>query len=242
MKGVKWVMVALIVGAIATAGYAEEKKKWTDQAELSFVDTGGNTDVTSLSAKNLLKYAFAEDLVGSWKLAALYGKTDGVKTAESYATELRMDYSYTEQIYFAGIGGWFKDTFAGIESRYYVGPAVGYRYLTGPKHFVTGEVGLNYVMEEYIDETDSNYLQGRLFGIYEYAFTEKNRFSQSLEFLYDFEDSDNYNINSETAVISALSDAFSLKASYLIKYDNEPVPSTLNDTDTILSVALVANF
>jgi putative salt-induced outer membrane protein len=242
MKGVKWIMVALMVSAIATAGYAEETKKWSDQAELSFVDTAGNTDVTSLAAKNRLRYAFSEDLVGSWKLAALYAETDGEKTAESYATELRMDYDYTDKIYFAGIGGWFKDEFAGIESRYYIGPAVGYRYLTGPKHFLTGEAGLNYVMEEYTDETDSNYLQGRLFGIYEYAFTDKNRFSQSLEFLYDFEDSDNYNINSETAVISALTDAFSLKASYVIKYDNEPVPATLDDTDTILSVALVANF
>ena len=242
MKGLRWLIVTLLICLVSAGAYAEEKSKWADQAELSFVDTGGNTDVTNLAAKNLLKYTFSEDLVGSWKLAALYGKTDGVKTAESYATELRTDYSYTDRIYFAGIGGWFKDKFAGIKSRYYIGPAVGYKYLTGPKHFLTGEGGLNYVKEEYIDETDSSYLQGRLFGIYEYAFTEKNRFSQSLEFLYDFEDSDNYNINSETAVISALSDYFSLKASYLIKYDNEPVPATLNDTDTILSVALVANF
>ena len=219
MKGLRWLIVTLLICLVSAGAHAEEKSKWADQAELSFVDTGGNTDVTNLAAKNLLKYTFSEDLVGSWKLAALYGKTDGVKTAESYATELRTDYSYTDRIYFAGIGGWFKDKFAGIKSRYYIGPAVGYKYLTGPKHF-----------------------QGRLFGIYEYAFTEKNRFSQSLEFLYDFSDGDNYNINSETAVISALTDAFSLKASYLIKYDNMPVPSTLNDTDTILSLALVANF
>ncbi len=87
-----------------------------------------------------------------------------------------------------------------------------------------------------------DYLGGRAFASYEYAFTEKNKFSQSVEYLYDFEDGDNYNVLSETGLISALSDYLSLKASYVVKYDNEPVPSTLKETDTILSVTLVVNF
>ena len=70
---------------------------------------------------------------------------------------------------------------------------------------------------------------------------KKNKFSQSLEFLYDFDDSDNYRINSETAFITALSNYLSLKTSYEIKHDNEPVPATLKETDTILSVTLVVN-
>lgn len=105
-----------------------------------------------------------------------------------------------------------------------------------------GEVGVNYVNEEYTDDTDKGYLEGRAYASYEYAFTEKNKFSQSVEYLHDFEDGDNYRVNSETALISALSDYLSLKASYVIKYDNQPVPSTLDETDTILSVTLVVNF
>jgi putative salt-induced outer membrane protein YdiY len=53
---------------------------------------------------------------------------------------------------------------------------------------------------------------------------------------------ENYKVNSETALISALSGYLSLKASYVIKYNNKPVPETLEETDTILSVALVVNF
>ena len=123
-----------------------------------------------------------------------------------------------------------------------MGPAVGYKWLTGPKHFVTTEAGLNYVSEEYVNNTEEDYLQGRLFGLYEYPFSSKNKFSQSLEFLYDFENSDNYNMNSVTALISALSDYLSLKTSYEIKYDHEPVPAMLKKTDTILAVTLVVNF
>jgi len=62
-----------------------------------------------------------------------------------------------------------------------------------------------------------------------------------VEFLYDFDDSENYNVNSETALIAALNDYLSLKASYLVKYYSQPVPETLKETDTILGIALVVN-
>jgi putative salt-induced outer membrane protein len=241
MRGARFVTVLLVIFAFVTGSDAAEKR-WSDEAELSFVDTGGNTDVVSLSARNLLKYIFTDKLEGAWKLGALYGETDGEKNAESYFTELRLDYLFTERFYSYASGGWVKDKFAGIDSRYYLGPGVGYKFLTGPKHFFLGEAGLNYVTEEYTDDTDQDYLQGRAFAKYEYAFTEKNKFSQSLEYLYDFDDSENYNVNSETALISALSDYLSLKASYVVKYDNKPVPETLKETDTILGVTLVVNF
>jgi putative salt-induced outer membrane protein len=241
VKGARFITVLLVIFAFGTGSQATEKR-WSDEAELSFVDTGGNTDVVSLSAKNLLKYTFTDKLEGAWKLGALYGETDGEKNAESYFTELRLDYLFTERFYSYASGGWVQDKFAGIDARYYLGPGVGYKFLAGPKHFFLGEAGLNYVTEEYTDDTDQDYLQGRAFAKYEYAFTEKNRFSQSLEYLYDFDDSENYNVNSETALISALSDYLSLKASYVVKYDNKPVPETLKDTDTILGVTLVVNF
>ncbi len=241
MKNMKVVAVLVVFVFLAVAAQAQEKK-WVNEAELSFVDTGGNTDITSLAAKNLLKYTFSEKLQGAWKLGALYAESDGVKNAESYFTELRSDYLYTNSFYFLGIAGWLQDKFAGIDSRYYLGPGVGYKYLTGPEHFLIAEAGLNYVQEEYTNNTDEDFLQGRLFAKYDYAFTKKNKFSQSLEFLYDFDDSDNYNLNSETALISALSDYLSLKASYVIRHDNEPVPRTLDETDTVLAVTLVVNF
>ncbi|MCK5509358.1 MAG: DUF481 domain-containing protein [Desulfobacterales bacterium] len=241
MKPMNFFTVLFVFFAMVT-GVCAQEKKWSDQAELSFVDTGGNTDVTSLSANNLLKYRFSEELQAAWKLGALYGQNDGEKNAESYFSDLRLDYLFTKHLYSFVNAGWSKDKFAGIDSRYYVGPGAGYKFLVGPKHFLLAEVSLNYVNEEYIDDTDKEYLGGRAFAKYEYAFTDKNKFSQFVEYLHDFDDRNNYNVNSETALISALNDYLSLKTSYVVKYDNQPVPSTLKETDTILSVTLVVNF
>ena len=57
----------------------------------------------------------------------------------------------------------------------------------------------------------------------------------------DFNEFDNWNLNSETALQSALNSWLSLKASYVIKYDNDPIAGVKKE-DRILGVALVANF
>ena len=69
--------------------YAEENKdkKWSDEAELSYVETSGNTEVLSLSAKNNLGYQFTERLSGQWSLSALYGETGGEKNSRTIRHE-----------------------------------------------------------------------------------------------------------------------------------------------------------
>jgi putative salt-induced outer membrane protein len=241
MRALGLSLALFVVFAVVVEAHSEEKR-WSDEAELSFVDTGGNTDVVTFSAKNHLKYKFTDKLTGSWALGALYGESDGEKNAERYFTELRTDYMFTERLYTFGIGGWLQDEFAGFDARYYVGPGIGFKFLTGPKHLLVGEMGANYAREEYTDGTEKDFIEGRGFAKYEYAFTEKNRFSQSVEFLYDFDDSENYKVNSVTALISALNSYLSLKASYEVKYNNQPVPETLDKTDTILGITLVVSF
>ena len=232
-------VIIIILGTFPVA--QAEEMKWQDEAELLYVDTSGNTDVTTFSAKNTLTVPFSGKTKGTWRLGALYGESDGTKNAESYFTELRVDHSYTERLYSFGYGGWYKDEFAGIDARYYLGAGGGYKFFTGPKHFLLGEAGLTYTREEFTNNTDNDFPGGRLFGKYEYHFTEKNRFTQSLEWLLDFSEFDNWNLNSETALLSALNSWLSLKASYLVKYDNVPVDN-LKKADRILGVALVANF
>lgn len=107
MKNAGILIVLLFAFSPAIPAYPQEEKqkKWNDQAELSFVDTGGNTDVLSLSAKNLLRYAFDENLKGTWKFSALYGESGSVRNAESYSTEVRLDYLFTDRFCSAIIAG-----------------------------------------------------------------------------------------------------------------------------------------
>jgi putative salt-induced outer membrane protein len=228
--------------AFAEEPAGKPAKALSDQAEVSYVQTSGNTKTTTLAAKNLLKYKFTAATTGSWSLGALLGKDQGRTTAESYATELRLDQMLTDRTYLYGLLGWNKNRFAGLDQRYYGGVGAGYKLLVGPSHFLLAEAGLNETKEEYTDNTSKTFLTGRGFAKYEYAFTPKSRFSQSVEYLHNFKDSQRYKVISETALTSALSDILSLKVGYTLRYDNEPIPSTLKKTDALLAAALVANF
>lgn len=219
----------------------QEQSKLRAEAEFSYVNTSGNSEVTTLSAKSKLTYAFTEKMSGRWKFQALNGKSDGKRDAEAYSTELRGDYAQTTQLYHYTAVNWLTDRFADIDYRYTLGAGSGYKFLAGPIHFVLAEAGLTYTMEKLTNDTDNEYIGGRLYTEYVYQITKDTKFSQSLEALFDFERMQNYMLNSETFIITAINSVFSFKTSYIVKYDNEPARNSDN-TDTILAASLVANF
>ncbi len=241
MRVLKLITTALTMLAL-TAGLSAQEKNWTDKAELSYVQTGGNTEITTLSAKNELGITFNEKLTGNWKLGTVYGETGDVKTAESFFTEFGLDYHFTERVYMGLIAGWLKNEFAGLDSRIYAGPAFGWKALTGPEHTLDWQVGGSYISEQYIDDTDYSYMAAMVRGNYQWAISEQTTFTEAVELLYDLSDSENYNLVSETALQTALSSFLSFKVGYTVKFDNAPMPETLENSDTILSMALVANF
>ncbi len=235
------IVLFIIIGVCMSSSLFAQEKNWGNSTELSFVNTSGNTKVITLAAKNMLAYKFSSKIETILRLSALYGKSDGVKNSENYSAKLRGTYLISERFYTSIVAGWAKDIFAGIESKISIGPALGYKILTGEQHTLDFEAGVEYVDEKFTDDTKNDYFNGRAFTEYIYTFSEKSNLSQSLEFNYDFENSDNYDIASVTAVTTALSDMLSLKASYNIIFVNAPVPTTLKKTDTTLSVSLIIN-
>lgn len=235
---------SIIIGFILSASFsfAEETKNWSDEAEFSFVATSGNTNIETLSLKNIFKYNFDKKNLVAWKLAGLKSETSSVLTAESYESDIRYEHLYSERTYSYLNAGWFTDEFAGLDKRVNYGLGGGYKVLTGPKNMLSIEGGVSSVKESNIDNTTKTYSEGRLFGKYTYEFSKTSKFTQSLEYLYDFDVSENYRYNSETAITAAINSVFSLKTSYLIKYDNLPLNATIKDKDTKLSIAIVANF
>lgn len=234
------ILLILVVGLSFSDLATANDTLLNDVAEVSFVDTGGNTDTTSLVVKNTLKYQPHEKWQTTWGLKVLFAESDGVKTGENYITDLRLDYRLNERLYSFGLAAWLRDRFAGINNRYYFGAGLGYSILNGPKHNLAAEAGANYTIEEFTDKSNNGFLGARAFTKYDYLFTEKSKFTAWVEYLPDFKDTDNYNFNTEASLTSALNNFLSLKGSYLVKYDNKPAVGA-TEKDTIVSLALVMN-
>ena len=243
MKTGKYFLVMLLfvlISAMAQTAFSQEKV-WEDTAELSYVQTGGNTEVLTLSGNNSLKYIMSESWKGTWNVGLLYGKTDGVKNAERYSTDLRTDYEATDVLYCYILGGWLKDEFAGIDERFHLGPGAGYKILTGDRHNLSAEAGLSFAREAYTDGDDNSFLEGRFLGEYEFIFNPKTKFTQNVEYLHNFDEADKFRVNAISGLTTQLTDIFSLKVAYEMSYQNEPTPETLEQTDTRFSTALVVN-
>lgn len=241
------IVFSLFILIITATAYAEEEpvKKWSNETELSFVDTDGNTELMTLSAKNLLSYNITDKFSSAWKLNILYSEDSGEKTSENYNTELKFSYLFTDRLFVLYTIGGSRDTFSGIRYRINTGPGMGYKFINGPKHFLLSELGGEYVKEENTERIEDEYARGRALAKYEYEFTKKNKFLQSVEYLQSFEESEDYNIISITAITSAINSILSMKAGYEIRYDNQPAVENnevLEKTDRILTIALVINF
>ncbi|MBU2490047.1 MAG: DUF481 domain-containing protein [Proteobacteria bacterium] len=212
-----------------------------DQGELAFIQTGGNTDITSLSLKNTFTARLNESNRLIQKAAVLYGKDQGKKNAESYDASLRWEHDFSIRLYSYTAGGWFRDVFKGIDDRFQAGAGAGYTLIKTERHSLLFEAGGAWVTEQYTNGMDNDYAEGRTFGRYDLKISEKTKAFQDLEYLVDLGETENYRINSETGIITSLGGAFSLKASYTVNFDNQPTPDTLDGTDTVLAVTLVMN-
>ena len=249
MRRLNITLLTFILIAFSGISYADdqapnEEKRLSNETSLSLVNTTGNSETLSMAGKNDLKYKFNEKWTGSWVIGAVYNETDGSKETERYFTDLRADYLISDRWYAYGLGSWFQDKFSGFDNRIGLGPGLGYKFLIGPSHFLLFEGGLNYSFEDYTaeDEDSREFFEGRFFGNYEWRFTEKTKFSQGLEYLQSLEDSNTWKFNSESALITAITDILALKISYSIFYNNEPRPSDLKKTDTILATSVVIGF
>lgn len=240
-----FVFLVVGLGAHATEAFAELELRdriWADEAELSFVDTSGNSKVRTLSAKNAMKYRVTEPVTLTWKLEALHGEDGGTTTAERYSSDIRGGYAVTLDAFVFGNAGWRQDKFAGLDRQTLIGLGYGYKVWTGPLHFLTLEGGAQQVQDNYTDDTSIDHTDARIFGEYGLVFAKQNRFKQTVELLYDFGNTEQYRVNLETSLTSALNERFSTKLSYLVRYNHAPVPVAVNTKDSTFSVALVANF
>jgi len=232
----------LIILVVLPGTIQAEEKRWNDEAEFSFVSTEGNSELSTLMAKNTFWYKFSKKNEFKWDLMTLYGEAEGVEIAEEYATNVYGYHYATERFYLMVTAGWLQNEHAGLDPRMNAGPNLGYKFLTGPHHNLKGEAGIEYVYDQYTDDSEKEYLRGRIYGKYSFQFSEKNVFNQEVTILPGFDDSDNYNVLSNTELVTALTSLFALKVAYEVIYNNRPIPSELEKTDTILSVRLVVNF
>jgi putative salt-induced outer membrane protein len=235
------VLAALGFGLLAPELRAQEEapKPVKFTADLGFVSTAGNTEVTNLNAGEKVEWNLAPITLKEG-FAIVYGETDGNTTTSSLRADLRADYALSAPLAIFGAFAFDRNRFAGIARRFEENVGLAFKPIRGDRDKLEFEAGVSFNQQRSILEVSDNFTAARAAGMYRHGFTESAYIQQSVEVLPNLEVSEDLRINTETALVAPLSKRLAIKLSYTIRYDKLPEPG-FKKTDRVFASGLQIN-
>lgn len=191
--------------------------------DLGFVNSAGNTDVTTLSVGENLEYRVTQ---WQWNLlsSVVYGRTGDSTTAEQIKVSGRVDRRLVAVLHaFVGVS-YERNRFAGIGRRFEEFGGLALRLIDRPSDLWTLDTGSSVNQQRSTINRIRNFAALRFAMLFRHNFAATTYLQQSIETLPNLEDSRDLRVNSETALVAPLSGRLALKLSYAVKYDKLPEP------------------
>ncbi|MFQ5529576.1 MAG: YdiY family protein [Gemmatimonadota bacterium] len=238
-------MLALLGTAAARPIAAQDEQPspgWSDNAELSFVLTAGNSESSSFGLRNTLARLFDKSTLkldaggirvesGTTRRSAIgtgqndftvSESTDRETTAENYFAELRYDLQLSERTYVYASGGWTRNRFAGVDNRWTGAAGFGINLIKTDRGSFDVDLGLTVASEDrLIGPTES--FGGLRFGWgYSRQLTESTAFASTLAVNENLSDTDDLRADFDNSIAVAISSVLALKTGVKILYDKQP--------------------
>lgn len=235
-------LAALAVGSPFSAGAQAQPTtpppppSWEKTAAIGLSLTRGNSD-TILFTGNVL--GTKKSPVDEWNVGAdaSYGKNDGEKNNETLHGFVQYNRLFSEKWYAYGRLDGLHDAVADLEYRFTLSPGAGYYFIKNESTRLSAEAGPAFIYEK--QGADSRgYMAFRAAERFEHKFNDKTKIWQSLEFLPQVDRLDNFIVNGEIGVDTALTEKLSLRTFLQNTYDNEPAPGReKNDLKLVSAIA-----
>lgn len=236
------------MGAALTLVTPVAHADWTGQGEAGFVMARGNTETDTANVK--LDLATGHD---KWKhafgFAALYGKSNEIKSAERFDTRWQSDYKLTSRMFVFGALRYERDRFSGFEYQATLSGGLGYNFIDNDKTQLTGTLGAGYrtlrtetlvkdslgnVIDRMTGEK-SNDLVASAGVNFSHALTANTKITDKL--LVE-SGSDNTFTQNDLALQVSMSEKLALSVGYGVRHNSDP-PAGLKKTDQLTTLNLV---
>jgi putative salt-induced outer membrane protein len=219
--------------------------QFTNQSELSIISTGGNSDLSTYNAKTVSKYVSGNN---DYQLGGhlTKGKNGTVDSASNWDINARYGRKISDTIGAFFSSQYENDTFAGIAYRHNNDLGASYVITKTKKTNASAELGYRNRTQKSIlaqvgqDQKVTDH-QARLYSEVSRQNTDSFFTKMWLEYLPNFSESNDWQINVEPSLNFAMNANFSLKVGYLYKYDNQPADGSKR-YDTTYSTTLIAKF
>jgi len=225
----KLAILLALFGAPALAG--------ENSVTLSFTDTSGNSDTSTLA----LSYGYGKE-ISKWSFTSagdyLYKEDDGTETANKLNIDNTLKRKITEKLGLGIFNFLYVNRFSGYDFRGGIGPGLFYNPIPELSLFA----GATYTYNNYVGGGTDTYGQGELRAKYERKLFENLIFTQSLGYQVSFDNSDDYFAHSRTGFKVPFSDNLAMAVTYRIDYQNLLPAGVEYHTDRALLVGVSYKF
>lgn len=235
------IILALSLALCAFNAHAEEKKLgFKTEGEAGIVLTSGNTETSTVSVKDTNEYVWTEDKV-AFNANFLKSSNRGIEQAYQWGLGVRYERKLNDG-FSIFLGQLLQsDKYQNINQRY--GTDVGGKYTFQKTDTFNwfSEFGYRFTRENYpYGFKNINFL--RAYHEVENAWNKNFSVKWWFEYLPNLTVWKAYQFNSELSISTVLTDIFSLKTGYLVRYYNEPPVGVAQKTDTTFTTSIVAKF
>lgn len=242
-------VTALLAAAGAHAqATVKEDGQWRAALGAAYTASGGNTRSTTLSAMADAVRATAGDKTSLYA-NALYGSSQGTKTADLWRLGAKQDWNLTSQFYVFGLAEAERDDLAGLQSRATLGGGVGWKFFNTEalKFEVFG--GAGYVADRFeaprlIDgEVRRSYSHGTLLAGEEsvHKLGQSTTLRQRLVAYPDLGNRGEYRATWDAGIAVPATQSMNLTAGVSVKYNSDP-GSGVKKADTLLTTGISIKF
>jgi len=224
---------------------------WIGKGQFGFLSSRGNSDSESINGNlDMSRYD------GAWQnsvyVGGLYGKSNGIVSAERWETRLQSNYNISSDL-FAFVGFRYeRDLFDGFRYQGSITAGLGYKFIDNDATKLSGQIGAGYRRSrpEDIFKDLSGLVTARVLhdatgdAIGTAGFDFSHAFTQTTvltdKFLVEA-GSSNTMLHDEIALTVKMSDKLALSVGYGITNNSNP-PATIKKLDTVATVNLVFSF
>jgi putative salt-induced outer membrane protein len=226
--------------AVAPMVRAEEAPPaWEAKLGLSWLETSGNTDSSSLGFD-----ATAVRRWSTWIVDAdgklLRAENGGETTADRWSLGARGTRELSPRMGLSAAARFEADDLAGLDRRTVVSGGVVWTLADTERWKAKLATELAWTDEQYADPlADTDFLGAVIDGRGEWAFSPSAKLLHRLGFWPSFDDSDDYRLLAEVAIQADLNSLLALRVGYEWRYDGVPAPGFVSSDRTFTAAVVL---
>ena len=142
-------ITAILVASAGSAALADDapppppQDTWFGKGQVGFLESKGNSNAESINGN-----VDTSRIDGPWKneiiLAALYGKNNGIVSAERYEAREQTNYNFTPRMFAFGGLRYEHDLFDGFQYQASAAAGLGYKLIDGKDTTLSAQIGAGF--------------------------------------------------------------------------------------------------